>query len=177
MGKPAGLGHRLEQPQEARVRNDHAGHRAFGICQHALESLEVRRAGSRSFGHKRDLIGHEIPAAEVGAQGLAVVRVHAAAHEHAFTPRGPAAHQGAFRRRGCPVVMRGRNHVHARQLGHHRLVFVDGLERALTDLGLVGRVGGVELAAQENLVDDRGNEVAVNPGAEEAHQIDPIALG
>ena len=46
------------------------------------------------------------------------------------------------------VVVRGRDDVQAGQLGEQRLVLVDRLERALADLRLVRRVGGVELAAR-----------------------------
>ena len=177
MGQSSGFGHRLEQSEEARVRDDHAGHRALWIGQHSPQRRQVGGAGRRACGDERYLVGHQVGSAEVRAQRLAIVRMDAAAHQHTLAASGPAGHQSPF---GCgrgPVVVRGRNHVHARELAHHRLVFVDGLERALADLGLVGRVGGVELAAQEELVDDRGDEVAIGAGAEEAHQIDPIAGG
>ena len=36
---------------------------------------------------------------------------------------------------------------------HHRLEFVDDLQRALAGLGLVGGVGGVELAAREDFAE------------------------
>ena len=50
----------------------------------------------------------------------------------------------------------------------------DGLQRALGQLGLVGRVGGVELAAEQELVDRRRDVVRVGAGAEERHRRDPV---
>jgi hypothetical protein len=99
----------------------------------------------------------------------------AATDQDSLASRCPAAHQGGLGRgRGAVVVGRG-NDVQSGQLRHQRLVFVDRLERALADLRLVGRVGGVELAAQEQLVDDGWGEVPVCAGAEEAGQVDAVA--
>jgi hypothetical protein len=177
VGQAADLGHRLEQAEEARVGDDHAGHRMLRVGEHPLERRQVGRAGGRSLSDERDLVGDERCPAEVRAQRLTVVGMDAPADQHPLPARRAAAHEGALGRGRGAVVVRGRDDVQAGQLGHERLVLVDRLERALADLRLVRRVGGVELAAQEQLVDDRRHEVAVGPGAEEAHQIDPVALG
>ena len=177
MGQAAGLRHRLEEPQEARVRDHDARDRPLGVGEHSLDLDQIGRARSRSFSHQRNLVGHEICAAEIRAQRLAVMRMDTAADQHTLAARGAAGHQSPFGR-GCrPVVVRSRDHVHARQLAHHRLVLVDRLERPLADLGLVWRVRGVELASEEELVHDCRNEMAIGSRAEEAHQIDPIPLG
>jgi hypothetical protein len=177
VGQAAGLRHRLEEAQEARVRDHDARDRPLGVGEHSLESDQIGRARSRSFSHQRNLVGHEICAAEVRAQRLAVMRMDTAADQHTLAARGAAGHQRPFGRGRRPVVVRRGDDVHARQLAQQRLVLVDRLERALADLGLVRRVGGVELAAQEELVHDCRNEMAIGSGAEEAHQIDPIPLG
>ena len=57
--------HRLQEPEEVRVRGDDAGDRAVGIGEHRLERREVRRAGRLALGDERDLV--ELQAAlEVG---------------------------------------------------------------------------------------------------------------
>ncbi len=107
VGQATHLGHRFEQPQEVGVGRDDARHRAFGIGQHALQGGQVGRARSRAFRDERDLVGHELGPGEVSAQRLAIVRVHAAAHQHALAAGGAAGHQGAFGRGRRAVVVRG----------------------------------------------------------------------
>ena len=58
-----------------------------------------------------------------------------------------------------------------------RLVLVDRLERPLADLRLVRRVRRVELAAQEHLVHDRRQVVAVDARAQEAREVGPVPRG
>ena len=83
-------------------------------------------------------------------------------------PAGDArGHHQRFGRAGRAVVHGGVGHVHAGQLADHRLEFEDGLQRALRDLRLVGRVGGEELAARNQRVDDHRAVVRVRAGAEE----------
>ena len=105
------------------------------------------------------------------------MRVDTPADQHPLAARRATTHEGRLGRGRGAVVVRGRDHIQTGQLGHERLVLVDRLERALADLRLVRRVGGVELAAQEQLVDHCRGEVAVGSGAEEADQLDPVAVG
>ena len=56
-----------------------------------------------------------------------------------------------------PVVERSVGHVHAREAANHALEFVYPLKRSLTYLGLVRRVGGVELTSQKELVHECGH--------------------
>ncbi len=117
------------------------------------------------------------PALEIGLRRRPVVRMDAARDEDTLAARRPAGHQGGFGRRGGPVVVRCRDDVEVDQLGQQRLVLVDALERPLADLGLVGRVGRVPLAAQEELVDRGRAPVAVDAGAQERGEIGPVAGG
>ena len=103
--------------------------------------------------------------------------MHSARDEHPVATRRADRHQGRLRGRCRAVVVRCRDDVESGQLGDERLVFVDRLERALADLGLVGRVGRVELAAAQDLVDRCRYVMAVGTGAQEADQIGPIAPG
>ena len=74
---------------------------------------------------------------------------------------------GFGRARGA-VVHAGVGDVHAGQLGNHGLELEDGLQRALRDLRLVGRVAGEELAALHQRIDDHRAVVAIGAGAQEA---------
>ncbi len=172
----ADRGHRLQQAEEVGLRGDDTGHWTVGLGEHPLERFEVRGAGRRPVGHQGDLVELEAPA-EVGPQRPAIVRVDPAAHEHAVAAGGAAGHQRGLGRGRGAVVVRCRDDVQVDQLGHQRLVLVDALERALADLGLVRRVGGVPLAAQQQLVDGRRAPVAVDAGAQERHQVGPVASG
>ena len=124
-----------------------------------------------------DLGEREVGPGEVGLERLAVVRMDAAGDEDVLAAGRPAGHEGGFRGRRRAVVVRRRDDVHPGQLGEERLVLVDRLQGSLADLRLVRRVGGVELAPQEQLVDDRREVVAVDAGAEEARQVGPVAPG
>ena len=85
-------------------------------------------------------------------------------------------HHHGFRRAGRPVVHAGVGHVHAGELGDHGLELEDGLQRALRDLGLVGRVAGQELAALDQRIDDDRAVVAIGAGAQKAGVVDGILL-
>ena len=63
------------------------------------------------------------------------------------------------------------------QLAHQRLKFEDGLQRALRDLGLVGRVGGEKFAALNDRVGHHRAQVVVDAGAQKARVTDGILRG
>ncbi len=176
MRRSPDLGHRLKEPEEVRLRRDDPGDRPVRIGQHPLEGGQVRGAGGVTLGDEWDLIELET-AAEIRLGRLPVVRMDAARDEDAFALRGAAGHQGGFGGGRRAVVMRGRDDVKVDQLGQERLVFVDALERPLADLGLIGRVGRVPLAAEEQLVDGGRTPVAVHARAKEGRQVRPIARG
>ena len=66
------------------------------------------------------------------------------------------------------LVEAGARERQAGQLRHRGLELEHRLQAALGDLRLVGRVGGEELRARGDRVDDRRHVVVVHPGAEEA---------
>src|SRR5438876_320757 len=112
---------------------------------------------------------------EIRAQRLAVVRVDAPTDEQASAPRRAEGHEARFGGRARPVVMGRGDDPEPGKGGHERLVLVDRLERPLTDLGLVRRVRGSELAAADELV-DRGRDVmAVYARPEEGRQVHTVA--
>ena len=176
VGEPADLGHRLEQSEEVGLGGDDPGHRAPRFGQHPLERGQVGRAGGLALGDERDLVELESPL-EVGPGRLPVVRVDAARDEDAVAPGRPAGHQRGFGGGRRAVVVRCRDDVEVDQLGQQRLVLVDALQGALADLRLIGRVGRVPLAAEEQLIDRRRAPVAIDPGTEERGEVGPVAGG
>ena len=99
------------------------------------------------------------------------MRVHAGADQHALAPGEAPRHEHGLGRGAGAVVHRGVGHGQAEDLADDGLELEDRLQRALRDLGLVGRVRGVELAAQEELVDRRREVVLVSARAEEREQL------
>src|SRR3990170_1879005 len=69
---------------------------------------------------------------------------------------------------GCrrAVVEPGIGYLQTGELAHKSLILIDGLKGSLTDLGLVGSVGGRELGAGYDRVHGAGNGMVVDPAAE-----------
>ena len=104
----------------------------------------------------------------VGGERLAAVRVDAAGDDEA-APLGRAHRQVAGGGdRGRALVEAGVGDRQPGQLRHRGLELEHHLQPALGDLRLVGRVGGEELRARGDRVDDRRHVVVVHPGADEA---------
>ena len=102
----------------------------------------------------------------VGVDDLAVLGVHGAG-DHGGVAAGDAdGHHDGLGRAGGAVVHGGVGDLHAGELADHGLELEGGLEGALGDLGLVGGIGGEELAAGDDGVDEHGAVVAVDAGAE-----------
>ena len=77
----------------------------------------------------------------VGGEDFAIFGMHGARGEDAIAAGHSHSHHGRFRH-GRRAVVHGRvGHIHPGELADHGLKFEDGGERALRDLGLVGRVG------------------------------------
>ena len=104
-----------------------------------------------------------------------VPSVQAARHKHA-PPVRPEGHVNGLRQRGGAVIERGVRHSHAGQLAHHRLVLEEHLQNALGQLGLVGRVGRVELRAGGERPYDRGHVVVVRARPSETHEVVHVAV-
>ena len=82
--------------------------------------------------------------------------------------RAADGHQHGLGRRAAAVVEAGVRDIEAGEPRDERLVLEHDLQIALADLGLVRRVGRVELAAAGDLIDDGRDEVVVAAAAEEA---------
>ena len=82
-------------------------------------------------------------------------------HRDSLAPRHAAGHQRGLGQAGGAVVHPGVGDLHPVQVADQRLELVDDLQRALAGLGLVGGVGGYELSAGDQRLDDGRDEVVV----------------
>jgi hypothetical protein len=117
----------------------------------------------RHFDQLHALIGDD------GIHGLAVARVERARDQHLAGFRfavGTQRHEDGFGQARRTVIHRGVGHVHAGEAGHHGLVFVNGLQGALARLGLVRRVGGVELTTGDQLPHRCRNVMLIGTGTD-----------
>ncbi len=140
-----------------------AHHDGRGLFIHqGLQRLDVRPS-VRAQGRDHDL-GLEVDG--VGLEHLQVLRMGAGRQDDAVAARLGLGHQAGLGHGVAALVEAGVAHVHPRQAADAALVLEDGLQHALGHLGLVGRVAGVELAAVEQVADDAGAVVVVNPRAQ-----------
>ena len=96
-----------------------------------------------------------------------IMRVDAR-RDHGLVPaRDAVRHQDRFPHRRRAVVHRRVGDFAAEQARDLRLELEHHLQRALRDLGLVGRVAGQELAALDDVVDARRHMMPVGAAAEE----------
>ncbi len=112
----------------------------------------------------------ELARGGVGRERVLPLGMNRRKADHLVAPSDSAGHERRLDERSRAVVHRGVGDVHSGQRADHRLVLVDRLERALADLGLVGRVGGEELRLRHDVIDDARDVVVVAAGTHEAHQ-------
>ncbi len=108
----------------------------------------------------------------VGGDDLAILGVNAAGEDGGVAPGDAHGHHDGFGGAGRAVIHGGVGDLHAGEFADHGLEFEDGLQGALRDLRLIGRVGGEPLAARDERIDDERAVVIVGSGAEH----DPIAV-
>ena len=113
-----------------------------------------------------------LEAVQVGPDHLAIMRVDGVRQHHLAAARDAHRHQRRFRRRRGAVVHRGVRDLEAGEPADHRLPLEDRLQRALADLRLVRRVGGVELRPRRDRIHRRRDEVGVAARAQE-----PVVAG
>ena len=104
----------------------------------------------------------------VGGHDFAILGVDTGRDDGVVTAGDAHGHADGFGRSGGTVIHAGVGHVHAGELGNHGLELEDGLERALGDFSLIGRVAGEELAALHQGVDNHRAVMAIGTCAEEA---------
>ncbi len=99
-----------------------------------------------------------------------------ARHQNALAPGAGRGQERGLGERGRAVVERRVGDVHPGQLRDQGLKLEDDGERPLGDLGLVRRVGGVELGAEAEVVHRRGHEMVVDAGAEERAAVSAVTV-
>ena len=98
----------------------------------------------------------------VGAYHLKHTLADSGGHKHTVFLTGRSHHHEHHLGGGsCAVVHRGIGRLHARELRNHALILENVLESTLRDLGLIGSIGGVELAALQKMGNHRGRIVIV----------------
>ena len=112
----------------------------------------------------------------VGAHGFDGLGVRAGGDIGAVPLPVPAHGQGLGGGGGA-VIDGGVGDFHARQGADHGLVFEDGLEDALADLGLVGGIGGDQLLPAGDALHHGGDEVPVGPRAPKDGGVDAVPGG
>ena len=95
------------------------------------------------------------------------MRVQPAREDRLAAPGDPPRHHDRLPAGGRAVIHRGVGDLAAIEPRDLGLELEQGLERALGDLGLVGRVAGQELAALDQMIDAGRNMVAIGAAAEE----------
>ncbi len=105
---------------------------------------------------------------QVSGENLSILGMQTCRNDHAAAAGRVHGHDGGLGRGGTAVVETRVRHVHAGQLRDERLVFEQRLQVPLAGLGLVGRVGRIELAPRGDRIDHGRDEVIVAAAAQEA---------
>ena len=148
----------LQMAEEIRVLHHHAG--GLGIDQ----AREIFLAG------RIRLADHELELEEsgMGLADFAVVGMQIAGDDGAVPAGDAVGHHDRLGGRRGAVIHGGVGDLHAGDEADLGLEFEEILQRALRDFRLIGRVGGQELAALDQMVDRGGYMVAIGAGAQEA---------
>ena len=102
-----------------------------------------------------------------GAHDRAILRMQAAGEHRLPPPCQAVGHEHGLGGRGRAVIHGGVGDLHAGQVGDLGLELEEVLQRALRNLGLVGRVAGEELGALDQVIDARRHVMAIGAGADE----------
>lgn len=100
-----------------------------------------------------------------------VVRMEARRQQRLRAAGDAARHEDRLHASGRAVIHRGVRHIHAGEARDLRLELEQVLQRALRDLGLIGRVAGQELAALDQVIDAGRHMVLVGAAAEEERHV------
>ena len=157
----------LQLPEEVRLLDDDRGDVLAGERRERIR-IDAARRGIVRHGFELQALasGHHLGDATPR-------RVDSRRHEDARRLRAPVrahGHEAGLGERGGAVVERRVRHIQRGQARDHGLVLVHDLQRALARLGLVRRVGAVDLAARDEGPDGRRNVVLVGAGADEVER-------
>ena len=141
------------------------------IRQHLLQCLRIGLAVF-CWHHAQLVVGAEA----VGAHGIDGIGMRSGGDQR-YTALPVAAHGGGLGCGGGAVVDGGIAHGHSGQRADHGLVFKNGLQNALTDLGLIRRVSGEKFLLGGDILDNAGDVVVVGAGAAQDHGEHPVLRG
>ena len=164
MARLGQCGHVADAAEDVGILHDHAAGLAvdhLGQCGEIGLALKLR-------GGMNDRIAVE---AAHRLRGRGVVRVQAGREDRLVPFRHPSGHRDRFPAGGGTVVHRRVRHRAAEQPRDLGLELEQHLQRALGYLRLVGRVGGEELAALDQVIDGSRDVVAICPGTEEERRL------
>ncbi len=145
--------------------------RKFGCARKTADtsspSASLQRVGVGDAVAQRDLLDLDAPAHAHRGQRLARMGMDPARDQEARALVVLAGEEAGGAERARALVERRVRDGQAGQLADRGLVLEHHLQRALGDLGLVGRVRRQGLRARRDRVHDRRHVVVVHPGAEE----------
>jgi hypothetical protein len=122
----------------------------------AITASSASTAGGQAVGGDAGRVGQGLDRADI-------VRVHAARQHRLVAAGDPGGHHHRLGGGGGAVIERGVGHFHAGQGRDLGLELEQHLQRALGDLGLVGRVAGQEFRPLDDVVDRGRHMVAIGP--------------
>ena len=150
---------RFNDAKEIRRLHEDGGDVVF---QAGLQSCDIDGA----VGLHADFFHDQAGILRVGLQHRAIFRMHRTRDEDAAAAGESFGHQHRFGGGSGAVVHGGVGDFLAGQLAHQGLKFEDGLQRALGDFGLIGRVGSQKFAALNNGVGDYRAQMVVDAGTQ-----------
>lgn len=159
----AGMGEKLAEvghgAEEVGVLHQHGG---AGGVHGGLEAFHIAQAVLVGHGHQGD-----VQAGGVGLQHGPPDGIDALVHHQLFAAGGAHGHHAGLEQGRTAVIDGGIGAIHVQQAAHRGLVFEDGLQGALRAFGLIGRVGGIELAAAGKGVHGAGHIMGIEARAQE----------
>ncbi len=153
----------VDGAEKVRILHDHGGHTVVQRRRH-------RRPVGHVVGRNRQFGQLQAEVARIPAHDQAVDRVDAPGQHDRVAPGGAHRRQQRLGQRRPAVVHRRVGGIQARQAADHRLILENSLQGSLGHLGLVGRVGGEELAAGRQAVHGGGDGVVIEPAAQKTDQ-------
>ena len=164
MNRVGDAGEIVDPPQKVRILDDEAG----GLIVDQRQQIVNIAPGQILVAD--DLYIHALG---IGSCRLTVLGMNGR-RQHDTAPTAAchtSGHDDGFRHGRGAVIVRGVAHVHAGECAYHGLVFKRGLQGALTDLWLVGRIGRIEFGTTQDVVDHTRDVAVIRAGSQETGRV------